>query len=164
MEKLWAPWRMKYIEQADKMEGCIFCVLPAEQKDEKNLILYRGKTAFVMLNSFPYNCGHLMVAPFKHTADMYVLDDKYLLEIDHLVRYSIRLLTAAMQPDGFNLGVNLGCSAGAGVVDHIHWHVVPRWDGDTNFMPVTAGTKVLPESLQATYEKLKKKIEELGTP
>ena len=117
-----------------------------------------------MLNSFPYNCGHLMVAPFKHTADMYALKDDDLLELDHLVRYSVRLLTAAMQPDGFNLGVNLGCSAGAGVVDHIHWHVVPRWDGDTNFMPVTAGTKVLPESLQATYEKLIKKTDELGAP
>ena len=164
MEKLWAPWRMKYIEQADKMEGCIFCILPAQQKDNENLILYRGKTAFIMLNGFPYNCGHLMVAPFKHTADMYALKDDDLLELDHLVRYSVRLLTAAMQPDGFNLGVNLGRSAGAGVVDHIHWHVVPRWDGDTNFMPVTAGTKVLPESLQATYENLKKKIGELGTP
>lgn len=162
MEQLWAPWRMQYIRQGDKAGGCIFCTLPAEQKDEENLIVYRGKTGFIMLNSFPYNCGHLMAAPYKHTADMYALEDEELLSIGRLVRYSVRLLTAAMQPDGFNLGVNLGRSAGAGFVDHIHWHIVPRWNGDTNFMPVIADTKVLPESLRSTYDKLKKKIEELG--
>ena len=153
---------MQYIEQCDKIQGCIFCVLPAQQKDRDNLILHRGKTGFIMLNSFPYNNGHLMVAPFKHTADMYALGDDELLEISHLVRYSVRLLEATMQPDGFNFGVNLGRSAGAGVVDHIHWHIVPRWNGDTNFMPVVADTRVLPASLQSTYDKLKEKIEELG--
>lgn len=164
MQRLWAPWRMKYIEQADETPGCIFCEKPAEHKDAGNLILYRGKTAFFMLNAFPYNTGHLMVAPFKHTADMEGLDDEELLEISHLVRYTIRLLRAAMQPDGFNLGVNLGRTAGAGVADHIHWHVVPRWNGDTNFMPVVADTKVLPESLEATYDKLIQKISEPGVP
>ena len=162
MKRLWAPWRMKYIEQADKTEGCIFCTLPAENKDEEKLILHRGKTAFIMLNSFPYNNGHLMVAPFKHTADMQDLEDEELLEIQRLLRYAIRLLTETMHPDGFNIGVNLGLTAGAGVADHIHWHIVPRWNGDTNFMPVVADTKVLPDSLQSTYKKLKKKIEELG--
>ena len=162
MERLWAPWRMQYIEQGDKTQGCIFCLLPPEEKDRENLILHRGKTGFVMLNSFPYNSGHLMVAPYKHVADMYDLADDELLEINHLVRYGVRLLTAAMQPDGFNLGVNLGRTAGAGIVDHIHWHIVPRWNGDTNFMPVIADTRVLPESLQATYDKLRNKIEELG--
>jgi len=162
MERLWAPWRMQYIEQGDKTQGCIFCLLPPEEKDRENLILHRGKTGFIMLNSFPYNSGHLMVAPYKHVADMYDLADDELLEVNHLVRYGVRLLTAAMQPDGFNLGVNLGRTAGAGIVDHIHWHVVPRWNGDTNFMPVIADTRVLPESLQATYDKLRKKIEELG--
>lgn len=162
MERMWAPWRMEYIEKADKTEGCIFCVLPAEQKDEQNLILFRGEHSFIMLNSFPYNNGHLMVAPYRHTADMYALDDCELLEINHLVRYAIRLISATMQPDGFNLGVNLGRTAGAGVLDHIHWHIVPRWNGDTNFMPVTAQTKVMPESLQSVYQKLKLKIEELG--
>lgn len=162
MEHLWAPWRMEYIEQGDKIEGCIFCVLPAEQEDSKTLILYRAARSFIIMNSFPYNPGHLMVAPFKHTADLYELDDAELLEINHLVRYSVRLLTATMQPHGVNIGVNLGRSAGAGVENHVHWHIVPRWNGDTNFMPVTAGTKVLPESLQATYEKLKKKMEEIG--
>lgn len=162
MERLWAPWRMQYIERGDKTQGCIFCLLPPEEKDRENLILHRGETGFVMLNSFPYNSGHLMVAPYKHVADMYDLADDELLEVDHLVRYGVRLLTAAMQPDGFNLGVNLGRTAGAGIVDHIHWHVVPRWNGDTNFMPVVADTRVLPESLQATYDKLRNKIEELG--
>jgi len=162
MKRLWAPWRMKYIEQADKTEGCIFCTLPAENKDEEKLILHRGKTAFIMMNSFPYNNGHLMVAPFKHTADMQDLEDEELLEIQRLLRYAIRLLTETMHPDGFNIGVNLGLTAGAGVADHIHWHIVPRWNGDTNFMPVVADTKVLPDSLQSTYKKLKKKIEELG--
>ncbi|MHB1001789.1 MAG: HIT family protein [Armatimonadota bacterium] len=162
MDRLSAPWRMEYIEQSDKKPGCIFCVLPAENDDEKNLILYRGEHSFLMMNSFPYNPGHLMVAPYKHTADMYELDDDVLLEINHLVRFSVKLLTAQCGPDGFNLGVNIGRTAGAGVLDHIHWHIVPRWNGDTNFMPVTAETRVLPESLQATYCKLKKKLEELG--
>ena len=164
MERLWAPWRMQYIEQGGRVQGCLFCELPVQNRDEENLILHRGKTGFIMLNCFPYNSGHLMVAPFKHTADMYELVDDELLEISRLVRYSVRLLTAAMQPDGFNLGMNLGRSAGAGVADHVHWHIVPRWDGDTNFMPVIADTKVLPESLQSTYDKLRKKIEELGAP
>ncbi len=154
---------MKYIQQS-KTTGCIFCCKPEEGRDKENLILWRGKTAFIMLNSFPYNPGHLMIAPFKHTADMYALDDSELLEISNLLRYSVRLLEAEMSPDGFNLGVNLGRAAGAGIEDHIHWHVVPRWNGDTNFMPVIGETKVLPESLEATYEKLKKKMEELGAP
>ncbi|MDH7480745.1 MAG: HIT domain-containing protein [Armatimonadota bacterium] len=163
MKRLWAPWRMKYIQQSE-MEGCIFCDKPKENRDKENLILWRGKTAFIMLNSFPYNPGHLMIAPFKHTADMYDLGEDELLEISQLLRYSVRLLTAEMNPDGFNLGVNLGRPAGAGIEDHLHWHVVPRWNGDTNFMPVIGETKVLPESLEATYEKLKKRIENLGAP
>jgi ATP adenylyltransferase len=153
---------MEYIEKADDTPGCIFCVKPAEQQDRDNGIVYRGKTAFVMMNAFPYNTGHLMVAPYKHTADLYELSDEEALEVSHLVRYSVRLLTAAVRPDGFNLGVNLGRPAGAGFADHVHWHVVPRWSGDTNFMPVVGNTKVLPESLEATYDKLMRKMEELG--
>jgi ATP adenylyltransferase len=159
---MWAPWRMKYIENGEKIPGCLFCVLSAESNDRENLILRRGKTAFIMLNGFPYNPGHLMVAPYKHTAELYALEDEELLEINHLVRYSVRLLSATMRPEGFNLGVNLGRTAGAGIADHVHWHIVPRWDGDTNFMPVTAETKVLPESLSETYEKLRLKMIELG--
>ncbi|MFA6665140.1 MAG: HIT domain-containing protein [Armatimonadota bacterium] len=164
MEIVWAPWRMQYIEVADKPKGCIFCVLPAENEDEKNLILYRGKNAFVMLNTFPYNPGHMMIIPFKHTADMQCLSDEELLEINHLIRYCIKLLKESVAPHGFNLGVNLGKSAGAGVAEHIHWHIVPRWEGDSNFMPVLANTKVMPESLQATYKKFKEKLKELGEP
>lgn len=162
MDRLWAPWRMEYIEMANKPHGCIFCVLPTENDDEKHLILHRGKHSFIMLNSYPYNPGHLMVAPYMHTAEMYDLEDDVLLEVNHLVRYSIRLLRAACAPDGFNLGVNIGTTAGAGVLDHIHWHIVPRWNGDTNFMSVTAGNRVLPEGLHATYVKLMKITEELG--
>ena len=159
MERLWAPWRMKYIEQADKAEGCIFCVTPAGGTDEERLVLYRAESAFIIMNAFPYNPGHLMVAPYRHTADMYDLDDGELLELSRLVRYSVGLLNAEMSPDGFNLGVNLGRTAGAGIVDHVHWHVVPRWNGDTNFMPVIGETKVLPESLDETYAKLKRRVE-----
>lgn len=162
MERLWAPWRMEYIANAERVEGCIFCVLPPEDRDKENLILHRAKHSFVMMNAFPYNNGHLMVVPFKHTADMYALEDEELLEINHLLRYSIRILSTVMQPDGFNLGVNLGQTAGAGVLDHMHWHIVPRWNGDSNFMPVLANTKVLPESLQSTYDKLKAAIGEFG--
>jgi len=162
MDRIWAPWRMQYIEEGGKPEGCIFCVFPAQDRDRENLILYRGKTAFVMLNSYPYNPGHLMIAPYEHTANMYDLSDEKLLEINRLLRYSIRLITECMHPDGFNVGLNLSRVAGSGVPDHIHWHVVPRWNGDTNFMPVIADTKVIPESLQATYDKLKKKMEEIG--
>ncbi len=164
MDRLWAPWRMQYIDSTDKPQGCIFCVLPAENRDSDNLILYRGKHCFIMMNSFPYNPGHLMVAPYKHTADMYELTDPEMLEINHLVRYSIKLLSAQMQPHGFNMGVNIGRTAGAGVLDHIHWHIVPRWDGDTNFMSVTASTRVLPDSLPATYAKLRAKMAEIGVP
>ena len=162
MDRIWAPWRMQYIELGDTPEGCIFCVFPAQDRDRENLILYRGKTCFVMLNSYPYNPGHLMIAPYKHTANMYDLSDEELLEINRLLRYSIRLITECMHPDGFNVGSNLSRVAGSGVPDHIHWHIVPRWNGDTNFMPVIADTKVIPESLQATYDKLKKKMEEIG--
>ena len=162
MDRIWAPWRMQYIELADKTEGCIFCVFPSQDKDRENLLLYRGKTAFMMLNCYPYNPGHLMIAPYKHTSDMCDLSDQELLEVNRLVGSSVRLLTAVMEPHGFNVGINLGRTAGAGIADHIHWHIVPRWDGDTNFMPVIADTKVIPESLLATYDKLKEKMEGIG--
>lgn len=164
MQRLWAPWRMEYIEKADRIPGCIFCVKPAEGNDRESGIVCRGETAFIMMNAFPYNTGHVMIAPYKHTADLYELDDAELLEISHLVRYSVKLLRKAMSPDGFNVGVNLGRTAGAGIADHVHWHVVPRWNGDTNFMPVTANTKVLPESLEATRDKLIRAMDELGGP
>lgn len=165
MKHLWAPWRMTYIEQGDNSQReCIFCSKPAENRDKENLVLFRGDTAYVIMNSFPYNPGHLLIAPFKHTADLYQLDSCELLEIQTVLRYIIRVLNEAMHPHGFNVGVNLGRTAGAGIVDHIHWHVVPRWEGDTNFMPVLADTKVLPEALGSTYDKLRRVMEELGAP
>jgi ATP adenylyltransferase len=153
MEKLWAPWRMAYIE-VSQPEGCIFCTKPAQGDDREQLILYRGQRAFIIMNLFPYNSGHLMVAPYRHTADLVGLSEDEQREMMVLTRYCVRLVGEAFQPEGCNLGMNLGRSAGAGVADHLHMHVVPRWNGDTNFMPVIAETKVLPDALFAGYEKL----------
>lgn len=158
MEKLWAPWRMAYVEVA-KPQGCIFCDKPREDRDEENLILQRGKTAFVIMNAFPYNNGHLMVAPYRHTAELESLSPEERDELMALAQESLRLLQAAFGPNGYNLGMNLGRVAGAGIADHLHLHVVPRWDGDTNFMPVIADTKVLPDSLQSSYRKLREALQ-----
>ncbi len=158
-ERLWAPWRLKYIEQAPPAveggTGCIFLDLPAQNDDRRNLILHRGDTAFVMLNAFPYTNGHLMVAPFRHTNDITALTDAELLEINQLVAASVRWITRAYKPDGFNIGVNVGRAAGAGIPTHIHWHIVPRWDGDTNFMGVVGDVRVLPQSLEESYDRLR---------
>jgi len=159
MEKLWAPWRMAYIEMKSP-PGCIFCNKPAENRDEENLILYRGETAFVLLNLFPYNNGHLMVAPYRHIASLSDLEDTEHLEMMRLTARCTEWLKAAFGPDGFNIGINLGRVAGAGIEDHLHIHVVPRWNGDTNFMPVVGDTKVLPDSLQNTLMKLKAALEQ----
>ncbi len=159
--RLWAPWRMRYIEAAGPgSSGCIFVELPAQDDDRKNLILHRGEKAFVMLNAFPYTNGHLMVAPYKHTAEMGDLDDAELLEINRLVAACLRWLRRAYRPDGFNIGVNLGSVAGAGIPDHIHWHIVPRWAGDTNFMTVVGEVRVLPQDLWESYDRLRKAMEE----
>ncbi len=158
-ERLWAPWRLEYIESADKATGCIFCTKPAENCDEEHLILCRSAHSYILLNKFPYSNGHLMVAPFKHSADMNDLDDAEMLDIQQMVRMSVNVLKGVYNPDGFNLGVNLGRVAGAGVEGHIHWHVVPRWSGDTNFMPVISDIRVIPDSLEATYKRLKEQYE-----
>ena len=154
MEQISAPWRMEYILETDK-SGCFLCQYPKEDSDELNLILYRGDSNFIILNRFPYNPGHLMVAPYRHLGTLQDLIDIEAKEHIDLVKKSVELLIKAMNPHGFNVGMNLGKVAGAGVDDHIHTHIVPRWQGDTNFMPVVADTKVLPESLPATYKKLK---------
>jgi ATP adenylyltransferase len=155
MERLWAPWRMEYINSTRVGEGgCIFCDLPAEDDDEKNYILTRSEKAFAILNKFPYNSGHLMIAPFRHVGELEQLEDEEALNLHHLLQRSLKALKEAMTPDGFNIGMNLGQVAGAGIPDHVHWHVVPRWNGDTNFMPVVAETKVLPESLATTFGRL----------
>lgn len=163
MEKIWAPWRMAYIE-VEKPADCIFCSKPRARDDRRELVLFRGELAFVVLNKFPYNNGHLMVAPYRHTADLPGLSSAEQAELMALTCFCSRLLAEAFGPDGYNLGMNLGKTAGAGVAEHLHLHVVPRWDGDTNFMPVLAETKVLPDALFSTYDKLKAAGDRLGWP
>ena len=155
-ERLWAPWRMQYVSSArEQPEECLFCARAKEPCSAESMVVVKSKHAFVMLNAFPYTNGHLMVAPMRHTADMNDLSDEELLEVMRLVRESVNLLREAYHPDGFNIGVNLGRAAGAGIVDHVHWHIVPRWNGDTNFMPVLADVRVIPDSLENTYAKLR---------
>jgi len=154
MNQLWSPWRMAYIV-GSKPEGCIFCSKVAEEHDAENLILLRGRTCFVMMNRYPYNNGHLMVAPYLHVDSPTKLPPDAQLEMMALVNICIDVLQEAMSPDGFNVGMNLGASAGAGIKDHIHMHIVPRWVGDTNFMPVLAETRVIVEALEQSYAKLK---------
>ncbi|MBM3148688.1 MAG: HIT domain-containing protein [Chloroflexi bacterium] len=163
MEHIWAPWRIEYILEAKdaKGEGCILCQKPKENKDEANLILHRGRTNFIMLNAFPYNPGHLMVAPYRHIGKLEDLNDDESKEHFDLIKLSVRLLKEAVQPTGFNTGMNLGKIAGAGIEEHVHTHIVPRWQGDTNFMPVVADTKVLPQALATSYSSLKKSLESL---
>lgn len=156
-ERLWAPWRFPYIEKAKgDASSCIFVELPAQQNDRENLILFRGALAFVMLNSFPYTNGHLMVAPYRHTANLSDLTNEEMLEVTKLVAQSVEWLKSAYKPEGFNVGLNLGRAAGAGIQDHLHWHIVPRWSGDTNFMPVIGEVRVLPQSLEDSYDVLVK--------
>jgi ATP adenylyltransferase len=154
---------MEYIQAAKEQgddAGCIFDDLPVEGDDERTKILERGRFAFVILNSFPYNPGHLMVAPFRHVGDVRTLEADELADIDALIGHSITALEDEMQPHGYNVGMNLGRVAGAGIPDHVHWHVVPRWNGDTNFMPVVGQTRVLPELLEETYQRLRPRFGE----
>lgn len=157
-DQLWAPWRFDYIKSADttNKSGCIFVDLPAQTNDRENLILLRGKYAFVILNRYPYTSGHLMVAPYQHTANLADLTDQELLEINQLVRDSVAWIQSAFKPDGFNIGVNMGSAGGAGIPSHLHWHIVPRWNGDTNFMTSVGEVRVIPQSLETTYDLLEK--------
>jgi ATP adenylyltransferase len=153
VEQIWAPWRLQYIQQADAQEGCVFCNALAAG-DEESLVIRRGERAFVLLNRFPYTAGHLMVAPVRHVGEFGELDGDEALEVHRFAAVAIGALAAVMAPHGYNLGWNLGRVAGAGVTDHVHQHVVPRWNGDTNFMPVLADVKVIPEFLADTRRKL----------
>jgi ATP adenylyltransferase len=153
MERLWAPWRLEYIRSADEEPGCVFC-RAADLSDEEGLVVHRDELAFVLLNKYPYAGGHVMVAPYRHCGDLRELTRDEALAIHGLVATGVDVLDAVMQPQGYNLGWNLGRVAGAGVVDHVHEHVVPRWAGDTNFMPVLADVKVMPEALSETRRRL----------
>ena len=155
MEHLWAPWRMAYIG-AQPEPGCLFCrVLAEPEKDAENLVVWRPPGALVMLNKFPYNSGHLLVAPSRHAGDLADLEAAEMADLMAAVQESLRLLRRVMSPGGFNVGVNIGRPAGAGIPDHVHQHVVPRWDGDTNFMPVLDEVKVINQHLAATLAKLR---------
>ncbi len=153
MEYLWAPWRMKYIKSS-KSEGCIFCEKIKANQDEASLILTRGEHAFVMLNAYPYNNGHLMVSPYQHTSSLEGLPESTLLDLMRLTQRAMAALRAALKPEGMNIGVNIGKMAGAGIDAHVHLHIVPRWGGDTNFMPVAAEVRVIPQLLEETYREL----------
>ena len=154
MDMLWAPWRMNYILEP-KPDECVFCIPQTVEEDEERLIVHRGKTAFVIMNKFPYNTGHLLVVPFRHTWDFCELTAEENLEIASLGQMSLRALKTMSSPQGFNLGFNLGEAAGAGIKAHIHFHVVPRWNGDSSFMAVLGEVRTLPEYLAVTYAKLK---------
>ncbi|MBF6590402.1 MAG: HIT domain-containing protein [Ktedonobacterales bacterium] len=164
MEHLWAPWRMAYIGASDKQdEGCILCAKPAEDRDEENLILFRGERCFVLMNLFPYNNGHLMIAPVAHLPSIEELDVPTLTEMMRTAQRCLAALRPALNPHGFNMGINQGAVAGAGIAEHVHFHIVPRWNGDTNFMPVLAEVKVMPDYLRNTYRQLRPYFEDHPT-
>jgi ATP adenylyltransferase len=157
LQRLWTPWRMGYIKGEGKdIGGCPFCVLPdrSPERDEESLILHRGEHAYAILNAYPYNPGHLMAVPYRHVAGLDELTREELHEIADLCQRAVRALQASAGPHAFNIGMNVGALAGAGIAEHIHQHVVPRWGGDTNFMPVIGQTRVLPELLEETYQRL----------
>lgn len=159
MEIKFTPWRMAYIRGTDSTASgtCVLCSLHQAETscDTSNLILYRGQSCYVVLNRYPYNSGHVMVVPYAHTADLVGLDDSCAQELFTLTRRCVAVLTESYQPQGFNLGMNLGRVAGAGIDEHLHMHIVPRWSGDTNFMPLLGGTKLNPEDLEETLARLK---------
>jgi ATP adenylyltransferase len=159
MRHLWAPWRMAYIQDDnERPAGCIFCVKAAEDHDDENLIVLRSASCFALLNLFPYNNGHLMIAPYQHVPSISDLDPATLTDLMMTAQRCLAALQAAMNPQGYNMGINQGAAAGAGIADHVHFHVVPRWIGDTNFMPVLADIKVMPEYLQTTLRQLRAKL------
>lgn len=160
MRRLWTPWRMAYLVQ-DEAEDCVFCQKLCEDKDRENLILYRGQTAYAILNLYPYNTGHLMIIPHEHVPTLEDLSAETSIELLRLLQESLKILREVLCPDGFNIGANIGKAAGAGIDGHMHLHIVPRWEGDTNFMPVFAETRVMPEMLLDTFDKLKKEFDQL---
>ena len=162
-KRLWAPWRMEYIlrELADGSEGCFLCDKPKSNDNEKNLILFKGKLTFVIMNLYPYNNAHLMICPYRHKSDLMTLSKEERSESQEVISGSINILTEQMNPEGFNVGLNIGKAGGAGIEEHLHWHLVPRWFGDTNFMPVLGSTKVIMDGLTDTFRKLRPDFAEL---
>ena len=157
MEHVWAPWRIHYLLR-EKEPGCFLCRNPQAAADAKNYILIRERTCFALLNAYPYNAGHLLVAPYKHTAELDDLAEPELADLMALTRRCKQVLARALKPDGFNIGINLGSAAGAGVADHLHVHIVPRWSGDTNFMTVASDTRVVPQALDEMFTVLTKHV------
>ncbi len=158
MKTLWAPWRMAYILSEKKPNECVFCKAFEDKKDEENYVLYRSNYCFVIMNIFPYNPGHIMVVPNRHISHIKLLDDKESIDIFSTIQAFCDILEKAFKPDGFNIGMNIGTHAGAGIADHIHFHIVPRWNGDTNFISTICDTKVISEGLRQTYNKIKEFI------
>ena len=155
MEHLWSPWRMEYIENYKHDAECVFCWAPRQEDGPDNLIVYRGRLNYVILNRFPYTNGHLMIVPYEHQAHLEALSPEVRAEMMELTAWAVQVLKKVYHPQAFNLGMNLGTAAGAGIADHLHMHVVPRWSGDTNFMSTVAQTRVLPEALEVTYRRLR---------
>jgi ATP adenylyltransferase len=160
MKHLWSPWRLEYLT-APRAEGCVFCLAAEGDDDRRNLVLHRGEKSFLILNRYPYNNGHFMVVPYLHVASTEALDAASLAEMMLLLNRGMAALRAAMGPDGFNVGANLGRVAGAGIEDHVHLHAVPRWLGDTNFMPVVGEMRVVPQTWLQIYDDLKAALDEL---
>jgi ATP adenylyltransferase len=153
MKALWAPWRMDYI-LSDKTGGCIFCELPKQDRDRENLILYRSSHNFVIMNRYPYNNGHIMVVPYIHVPSLDGLVDEVMLDFMKVTQHAVRSVKKAFTPEGYNIGINIGTIAGAGMEEHLHLHMVPRWAGDTSFMTVFDEVRVIPEHVMSTYDKL----------
>lgn len=160
MKVIWAPWRMTYIRKSRRPAACIFCRAVRQRRDPANLLLHRGRLGFVLMNLFPYNSGHLLIAPYSHVDSLEALTPEESLELVRLTTLSLRVLRAEIRPEGFNLGVNLGRVSGAGIEAHLHLHIVPRWNGDTNFMPLFSETRVIPEHLRTTYDRLASRFRE----
>ncbi len=154
MDNLWAPWRIDYILGKERESGCIFCTKPADSQDEDNLIAHRAEGAYTIMNKFPYNNGHVLVVPYRHVSDICLLTPEENSLLVQEVTRSIQALRLVMNPDGFNVGINLGVVAGAGIAEHVHYHVVPRWNGDTNIMPVLADVRVVPQHIRETRQKI----------
>lgn len=161
MKQLWAPWRSEYVKSGDTLE-CIFCAARTKSPED-SLVLFNGAVSIVMLNKFPYNSAHLMIAPVRHVANVEELTPEEALDFFRLLRHSVTVLKKELNPAGFNIGMNVGRAAGAGIEEHLHTHVVPRWNGDMNFMPVLSDTKVIPEHLQATLKRLLPYYQRLDT-